>query len=266
MHTALTTLIDRLDRPDTRNAGVIHWGSPVPAFGDLTKSEVATLGLNPSNKEFVDDSGNELSGSDRRFHTLQSLGLDTWRDADTRHIALILGTCKEYFLRNPYDRWFKKLDAVVAGSGTSFYDPCSSACHLDLIPYATQCKWTELSSLQKAKLTTIAGDSLGLLLRDSPVRLLILNGQSVVNAFEQISGFKLEREEQPAWSLPRQNGKDVTGLSYVGVTNTLAGVDLGRQIQILGFNHNLQSSFGVTNLVMQEIHRWIRDKSAGTDT
>ena len=73
MYSALTTLLDRLDSADTQRAAVIRWGSPVPSFGDLTKSDVATLGLNPSNKEFVDNSGNELSGSERRFHTLKSL-------------------------------------------------------------------------------------------------------------------------------------------------------------------------------------------------
>lgn len=261
MYSALTTLLDRLDSADTQRAAVIRWGSPVPSFGDLTKSEVATLGLNPSNKEFVDNSGNELSGSERRFHTLKSLGLEAWREADVRHIALILNSCKEYFLRNPYDRWFKKLDVVVAGSGASFYNSHSSACHLDLIPYATECKWTELSSQQKRWLNAIASDSLGLLLRDSPVRLLILNGQSVITAFEEISNIKLESEEQQAWSLPRHNGKDVRGVSYVGAADELGGINLGRTVRILGFNHNIQSSFGVTNCVIQEIYQWIRKES-----
>ena len=261
IHSALATLIDRLDSIDTRRAGVIQWGCPVPSFGDLTKSGVATVGLNPSNKEFVDDFGNELSGTERRFHTLTSLGLEAWREADARHIDLILSSCREYFFKNPYDRWFKKLDVVVAGSGSSFYSKCSSACHLDLIPYATERKWVELSSQQKGWLNVIAKDSLGLLLRDSPVRLLILNGQSVVNAFEEISGIKLKSEEQKTWSLPRRNVKDVVGVAYSGETDELAGIDLSRKVRILGFNHNLQSSFGVTNHVMQEIHRWIRKET-----
>jgi len=261
MHLALTTLINRLDSTDTRRAGVILWGCPVPSFGDLTKSEVATLGLNPSNKEFVDDSGNELSGAERRFHTLRSLGLETWRETDARHIDLILNSCKNYFFRNPYDRWFRKLDAVVAGSGTSFYSQHAGACHLDLIPYATESKWTELTTQQKGWLTASAGDSLGLLLRDSPIQILILNGQSVVTTFEEISGITLKRKEQRTWSLPRQNGRDVIGISYVGETDEIAGINLGHKVRVLGFNHNLQSSFGVTNHVMHEIHRWIRRES-----
>src|SRR2546422_2502451 len=60
--TILTTLIDRLDSTAIVATDVIRWGCPVPAFGDLTCSQVATLGLNPSNREFVDDFGQELEG------------------------------------------------------------------------------------------------------------------------------------------------------------------------------------------------------------
>ena len=54
---------------------MIPWSCPVPAFGDLLNSFVATLGLNPSNREFVDEEGNELEGAARRLHTLRSLSL-----------------------------------------------------------------------------------------------------------------------------------------------------------------------------------------------
>ena len=66
MHSALATLIDRLDSPAVLETEVIPWGSPVPSFGDLSISRVATLGLNPSNREFVDESGGELQGPLRR--------------------------------------------------------------------------------------------------------------------------------------------------------------------------------------------------------
>src|SRR5450631_1887577 len=105
MHSALTTLIDRLDRPEMFGTDVIHWGAPVPSFGDLSRAWVATLGLNPSNREFVDDRGDELQGFYRRFHTLNSLGLRSWADADSRHLHLIMDSCRNYFLGNPYDRW-----------------------------------------------------------------------------------------------------------------------------------------------------------------
>jgi hypothetical protein len=257
MHTTLTTLIDRLDSPAVSGTSVIRWGCPVPSFGDLSSSRVATLGLNPSNREFVDELGDELQGASRRFHTLASLGLASWEEVDARHLRLILESCCNYFLGNPYDRWFKRLDQVVAGAAASFYDASCKACHLDLIPYATVCKWTELTMRQRSSLLAVAADTLGLLLRDSPVRVLILNGRSVLELFQDVAGICLERQEMRAWSLDRRPKRDVMGLAYKGVVDALSGVQLPHQILVLGFNHNLQSSFGVTNEAIIAIRNWI---------
>ena len=257
MHIALATLIDRLDSSAVSETDVIRWGCPVPSFGDLSNSRVATLGINPSNREFMDDHGEELEGPLRRFHTLKSLGLESWAEVDARHLQLILDSCRTYFLGNPYDTWFKRLDQVVSGTNASFYDASRGATHLDLIPYATSRKWTELAARQRSSLLTIAADTLALLLRDSPVRILILNGRSVVEQFQDIAGIRLEQERMPTWSLPRQPKPDVTGLAYRGVVDALSGINLSHEILVLGYNHNLQSSFGVTRQVILAIRDWI---------
>lgn len=257
MHTILTTLIDRLDSRVPSGAEVIMWGCPVPSFGDLNTARVATLGLNPSNREFVDERGEELQGISRRFHTLRSLGLRTWAEADARHLRLILDSCSFYFCRNPYDTWFRRLDQLVNGTGASFYDSERSACHLDLIPYATTRKWTDLSQRQRAALFATAADALALLLKDSSVRMLILNGQSVVDHFKTIAGAGLEPTEMSEWALPRMSKPDILGIAYRGTVTSLAGVSLSHSIVVLGYNHNLQSSFGVTNHVVTAIQSWI---------
>lgn len=264
MHSALTTLINRLDSHELSRNGVIGWGSPVPSFGDLSTSRVATLGLNPSNREFVDQEGDELQGAARRFHTLRSLNLDTWLDADSRHLTLILESCRTYFRSNPYDRWFRRLDEVVAGTGASFYDSSASACHLDLIPYATSRKWTDLTTQERNSLMFAAGDLLGLLLRDAPVRVLILNGRSVVERFEIIAGVRLESREMRSWALPRRSGAEVRGIAFRGEVEAIASISLGYRLLVLGFNHNLQSSFGVTSAVIQRIRQWIGRASRKT--
>jgi len=257
MHKTLTTLIDRLDSPAMSGTGVIRWGCPVPSFGDLSSARVATLGLNPSNREFVDELGDELQGIFRRFHTLASLGLRSWSEVDARHLRIILESCRTYFLGNPYDRWFKRLDQVVSGAKASFYGTSSGACHLDLIPYATSHKWTELTARQRSSLLAVAADALGLLLRDSPVRILILNGRSVVEQFQDAAGICLDRQEMSGWSLARRPKPDVMGLAYKGIVHTLSGIRLPHEILVLGYNHNLQSSFGVTNEVILAIRNWI---------
>jgi hypothetical protein len=258
----LVTLLDRIADDAARAANVIAWGCPVPAFGDPMAARVATLGLNPSNREFVDEDGVELAGDARRFHTLASLGLSAWDDADADHLDRILASCRDYFTGNPYDRWFRRLDTVVSATGASFYDRAAPACHLDLIPYATERKWTALSARQRSGLLQLAGDTLGLLLRRSAVRVLILNGQSVVMHFQEATGIALKRTEMPGWALPRQSGDDVPGYSYQGRVDSVLGYPLPHELLVLGFNHNLQSSYGVTLRVIDAIRRWIGDTAA----
>jgi len=254
--------VKRLDVKELASSGVIPWSAPVPCFGDLAHSKVATLGLNPSNREFLDDAGRELDGQHRRFHTLQSLGLTRWSDATAHHLRLILETCRAYFLRNPYDRWFKTLDHIISGTKASYYDASVGACHLDLIPYATARKWTELTLRDRSLLLAFAGDSLGLLLRDSPVRVLILNGASVAQRLQDIARVRLERQPMREWSLPRRARSHVIGVAYRGTVRTLGGVTLRRDLLVLGFNHNIQSSFGVTTEVRTAIRHWLARAAA----
>ncbi len=246
-----------------RQTDVIRWGAPVPSFGDINHAVVATLGLNPSNREFVDDSGVELHGFCRRFHTLTSLGLRSWADADAYHLRLIVESCRAYFLANPYDLWFRKLDQILQGIGVSYYHPIATACHLDLIPYATSRKWTEMSFRERSSLLSLSGDSLPLLLKDSSVRLLILNGQTVVNQFEELAETRLERREMSGWTLNRRRKPDVKGFAYQGSVENLCGIRLSHRVLVLGFNHNIQSSFGVTREALVGIRRWIAKATKG---
>ena len=48
----IRTLLGHLNDENESELGVIPWSSPVISFGDLQNSFVATVGINPSNKEF----------------------------------------------------------------------------------------------------------------------------------------------------------------------------------------------------------------------
>ena len=261
MRAPLANLISRLDDPALSEANVISWGSPIPSFGDLSRSKVATLGLNPSNREFVDAEGNELDGGARRFHTLRSLGIEKWTEATYGQHQLILETCCHYFSRNPYDGWFKSLDRIISGTTFSYYDDTSHACHLDLIPYATACKWTELNATQRSALLTLVGDTLGILLKKSCISILVLNGKSVVENLENMTNTSFNAIEMPDWVLPRRDGIGVMGVAYTGTVNEIGGIKLGREIHVLGYNHNIQSSFGVTTRVKEAIRDWITESA-----
>ena len=263
MNTTLSVLVRRLDRIVGLDTGVIPWSSPVPCFGSLSSAALATVGLNPSNREFVDLSGQELDGEARRFHTLNSLGLARWSDAKKEHLDSISAYCQQYFFRNPYNLWFRKLDYVVSGTRASYYAKSATACHLDLIPYATISKWNALRPFQRSALSQAAGDTLGRLIRDSSLKVLILNGSSVARHFEELSEVPLKRREKKSWKLPRDSGSAVKGFAYEATINRFASVNLGRGVLVLGFNHNIQSSFGVTAEVLSTLRAWIAKRAKG---
>ena len=258
LYSSLVSMINRMERHNVARTGIIPWGAPVPTFGDLSSSRFATVGLNPSNREFTDAHGNELRGDQRRFHTLHSLGISSWADIDARHLQLILDSCRFYFHLNPYNRWFRPLDHVLSGTAHSYYSVVNSVCHLDLIPYATLTKWTALEPRQRTALLELAGDSLAELLRGSTVRVLLLNGQTVVDRFRDLAGVRFLAQPVPGWSLPRSAGTRIIGLSYTAVIDTLGGAPLDHQLLVLGYNHNLQSSFGVTTEVVAAIRDWVQ--------
>lgn len=261
MNLELSRLVERLDNPSFGQLKIIDWGSPILSFGNVTTARIATVGLNPSNREFVDKAGSELNGAERRFHSLGSLGLQNWKDVKQEHLSAILTLCYEYFDRNPYDGWFKKLDYIISGTKMSYYFPSSRACHLDLIPYATSCKWTELSSEQKGLLLKMSSDVLGMLLNDSSIELIILNGKTVVDNLERISNVTFKKELMEKWTLPRKGKPGILGYGYSGEISKLGGVEIKRKIKVLGYNHNIQSSFGVTKNVQLEIRNWVTEST-----
>jgi hypothetical protein len=257
MISTLAELVSRISDRRLLEMGVIPWSCPVVSFGDLTTAKVATLGLNPSNREFVDHLGNELKGESRRFETLGSLGLNRWSDATADDIGLVWRACRTYFARNPYDIWFRQMDHILAASNVSYYREFEHACHLDLVPYATVCKWSSLTSQQRSGLFRAAGDILGHLLRQSTIQVLILNGSGVIAQFQAAAGVELRPQVMREWLLRRESDRHVRGIAYSGVVNRMMGVELQREVVVLGFNHNIQSSFGVTRKVRAAIGSWV---------
>ena len=262
MHSSMVRLIERLIhlRDDDR---VIGWATPVPFFGTIGSAKIATVGINPSNLEFVDNEGAELDGSDRRLPTLRSLEIPNWDSVDGDDLRVMLKACESYFTHNPYRRWFDVLERVLERSEHSYYSSTNrSACHLDLVPFATSIKWSLLPTHYRRALTDHGRTTMAEFIRDSPIEVLVLNGRSVVSEFESFAGDTLGVEDAPEWSLKRDGGKDVPGLLYSGEFSALGTVELERPIRVIGYNHNLQSSFGVTSNAIRAIGDYLGDQLA----
>lgn len=254
----LPALLLSLSNPLANHSSIVPGSCPVLAFGNPAKSLLATVGLNPSNLEFVDNSGNELDGFARRFHTLGSLGLRTWHDITANELNQLVHSYCDYYCNNPYNAWFGPLDHLISGLGVSYYGPLHDACHLDLVPYATTCKWGALCRSARDDLLGIGGTILGKILRDSAIRVLVLNGSSVVRHFERLANVQLESIRCPQWNLPRSSQTAVFGIGFRGQISKIGGIALDRRVAVFGYNHNIQSSFGVTTSAIAAMRHWLQ--------
>lgn len=248
---AVARLVDELDL-STRESDILPWAGPVPFFGRLGEAEVATVGINPSNREFLAPDGVELQGSHQRLPTLRSLGLTDWGEASGADVRAVAQGCVKYFDGNPYRQWFDVLERLLNHCGYSYYREPRAA-HIDLVAFATATKWGELPAATRQLLVAQGRRTLGELIRDSRVSVLILNGRSVVDAFMESAEVPLVASNMPGWTLPRTRGGGVAGVRYSGTIRSLGSVPFDRAVTIIGFNHNLQSSFGVTRAVVDRI-------------
>lgn len=259
MKELVKVLITTMTHEIVKDTSIIDWACPVISFGNIN-SKLATVGINPSNLEFTDRSGNELGNDHRRFPTLRSLKLVDWDQLTDKDLNAILESCNEYFQHNPYDTWFKQLDYLISGAIFSYYFPLNNSCHLDIIPYATSKKWSDIDKNEKSKLLQVSSDSLGIILAKSKIEYLILNGSAVVEHVQNLSSSTFKKEVMTDWSLRRKSKEDVKGFCYYGHIDKIGAIDINRKIKVLGYNHNIQSSYGVTNQVRNSIRSWIKKK------
>ena len=139
-------------------------------------------------------------------------------------------------------------------------------CHLDLVPFATLEKWSYLPPSYRRALVDQGREAMAEFIRDSPLEFLILNGRSVVTEFEAFARVELDSFVRSDWSLPRRDGSQVDGVLYTGVISNLGTIEFERPVHIIGYNHNLQSSFGVTSAAMRAIGEYVGERIASATT
>src|ERR1700730_7591746 len=174
--------LTRMVRRPVPVAEVVHGTTPVLSFGDPRHARVATLGINPSGREFVEN-GQLLAGAQRRLATLESLGAQTTLLLSEEQVRTVIEECASYFHpdRNPYRRWFDTLDQVLrTGLGVSYYD--GSACHLDLVQWATDPVLGNLPDRGVKQALLMEGlPHLRNQLKFGKIRLVLLNGREVLD-------------------------------------------------------------------------------------
>lgn len=227
----------RIRRPVPTAACVIKGSTPVVSFGNARAAVVATLGLNPSRREFLDVRGRELVGDERRLATHGSLGTRDLMNAPLVTIARVLNDCDGYFHRQPYRRWFDQLEQVLIECGASYYD--GSACHLDLVQWATDPAWGDLDRVTRQRLIDADIGFLKKQLMKESIRLLLVNGSGVARTLQRTLKIVL-------YEVGR-----IEGLGRYP-TRLYNGAAFGR-VRIVAWSTNIQSSYGVSGELRSEI-------------
>lgn len=95
----------------------VEHSTPVLGFGNFLEACVATIGLNPSKREFLSPSGHLLVGAAARLESLTSLGLADLVDASTTEQQRILDACLAYFARDTSYHWFDRFTPILEQLG-----------------------------------------------------------------------------------------------------------------------------------------------------
>lgn len=234
----------RIRRAVPDGCSVIANSTPVISFGNAESAWVATLGLNPSLREFADAKDNWLTGAQRRLSTLDSLQIPDLADASDDHVAQVVSDCYGYFQTNPY-HWFKDLENLMAaGVGASFYD--GTACHLDLVQWATDPVWSNLSPAVRKQLIDEDREFLRQQLRNEKIRLVLLNGLTVINQIADMGVTLTDRGQAVSAS---KSCRIVTGTDGDTV--------------FIGWSANLQSGFGMSNTFKDAIAQRVSEEVTG---
>ena len=148
--TLMPILHERLRLEPSRSS--IGGSLPVLFFGDALSARVATIGLNPSKFEYLNPSGEILTGRAQRFTTLDSVGARSRRGLTAGQAHQAVEVMRAYYDSGKpvYGSYFRHLTNFLRGLGASYHD--RTATHLDLVQESTDPVWNLLDTGEREKL------------------------------------------------------------------------------------------------------------------
>lgn len=172
-------VLERMARPAPRNMEVIEGSLPVTSFGNPFTASVATVSLNPSWLEFLNRKGAWLEAPNHRLESLHTLKKNATNELTDEDLVKAVDKCNNYFDGNPYKAWFNQLNVINKVFEADYYT--GSACHLDLVQWATRTVQKNLGDKWKP-LVEADKDFLAWQLKTTTAKTILMNGTSTVNA------------------------------------------------------------------------------------
>ncbi len=223
------------------NSEILQNSTPVICFGDLFNSQIATLGLNPSNKEFVD---NHNSFTAVRFQNCFSLSQSDLTKLNTIQTNLILNNCIDYFNGKPYKGWFNVLEKhILTKLNISYYN--KTCCHLDIVQWTTSNKWRDISDVNQNLLIDNDYPFLLQQLKFQNINLLLINGVGVFDIIDSQEKIHIQKEE--TIKIKSETCRMLKFYFNIGI----------KKINCIAWSKNLQSTYGLTNDMRNSIGDWI---------
>jgi hypothetical protein len=230
--------------PEDARKFIIPGTTPVLSFGDSRSARVATLGINPSKNEFV-KAGRLRAGTDQRLATLQSLRAESTSLLTKKQARTVVEACASYFQHKPNGQWFNPLNEILRSALKVDY--CDgSACHLDLVQWATARRWGCLNKSIQQELLQEGLPHLSKQLKLENIKLVIMLGRQVITQVETIGLARIH------CAGPIRLGNR-TYERYAGERDG---------VRFLGWTVNIQSNYGVTSEFKSRLTRWLQEQAA----
>ena len=234
-----------------KGIGIIPGTTPVISFGDFTTARVATLGINPSSREFL-SGGKLIPSPKKRLVDFEVLGEGATFPLTRDQAFQVWEGCTRYFSSNrAYWSWFRPLSNLLGATGGLSYED-GDVCHLDLSPWATEPVWGKLSKEQKQELINDGLDLLNWQTQHNHLDAIIFNGRQVYEVIKEFTKIEIKAIEPFRYSA---GGRELTSELVTGVG------PLGQKV--LGWTPNLQNvraSELEKQMIKTDLCLWLRRK------
>ena len=179
---------------------IVPRSTPIPFFGNFNSASVYTIGINPSHQEFLSGLDQLLPANKKRLEDFDSLGIASIEEdnfLDEEQANRIFSSCIQYFQNNPYE-WFNSIETTVnLPLNTSYFD--GSACHLDLIQWATNPVWSgilkedsrDAKYLLESDLPFLSQQIQWIKSNNQNLKCFVLSGKTVVQSLQELFDLRL---------------------------------------------------------------------------
>ena len=231
---------ERIKKPIESNMNITGGTTPVIYFGDFDSAKACTISINPSDREFLDQEGNILSGGEERLCSRKKIGKKNEDTLSNDNVKSILNSCSSYFSNNPYRQWFNRMECMINKFGYSYgysYDGTNDylkkerCIHLNLIQWSTTPFWSKIGDDEIKKQHLYNDISILTFLLDSKrFENIIINGSTVANTLDE---YLLEEKlQQKPLSFINTNDNRINFTKYTGNY---------KNMKIIGWSTPLQS-------------------------